>query len=183
VSPRPRSKLTIVLPLLALLACRREPAPSSSPSAVSPPPAAASAPDPKLVDRLAPGELEPGKSQVFGFDVPRDMSVQGVFLEVAYIQGKVTPEALANYVRDRVEVDRVEIGASSTLFSRAHIKRGSPERLYDFTVSPGAGSLTELVIRDVTPRPKNPAGMTDADRWRQAGRKPDGTPVDPAELR
>ena len=42
---------------------------------------------------------------------------------------------------------------------------------------------TELVIRDVTPRPKSPDGMTDADRWRQAGRKPDGTPSDPSELR
>ena len=181
MSPRPRSKLTLALPLLAVLACRRAPAPNASASAGPPP--SASAPDPKLVDRLAPGELAPGKSQVFGFEVPRDMRVQGVFLEVAYLQGPVTPEALANYVRERVEVDRVEIGASSTVFSRARIRQGAPDRLYDFTVSPGAGSFTELVIRDVTPRPKNPPDMSNAERWRQAGRKPDGTPLDPSELR
>jgi hypothetical protein len=181
VSSRWRSTLALVLPLCGLLACRRAPAPGAIPSAT--PSVVASAPEPKLVDRLAPGELEPGMSQVFGFDVPRGMRVQGVFLEVAYVQGHVTPESLANYVRERVEVERVEIGAASTVFPRAHIKRGAPERLYDFTVSPGAGDLTELVIRDVTPRPKSPAGMSDADRWRQAGRKPDGTPLDPSELR
>jgi hypothetical protein len=160
------------------LGCRSKSAPPAPLAA----PSASAAPDPKLVDRLAPGELEPGKSQVFGFEVPRNMDLKGAFLDVAYLEGPVTPEALANYVRERVEVDRVEIGAASTLFPRAHIKRGAPERIYDLVVAPGAGTLTQLVIRDITPRPKNPPGMTDAERWRQAGRKPDGTPLDSAEF-
>jgi hypothetical protein len=170
--------LAIAVGALLALGCRSKsaPAPLATPSA-------SAAPDPKLVDRLAPGELEPGKSQVFGFEVPRNMDVKGAFLEVAYLEGPVTPEALANYVRERVEVDRVEIGAASTLFPRAHIKRGAPERIYDLVVAPGSGPLTELTIRDVTPPRPSPPGMTDAERWRQAGRKPDGTPLDGVDFK
>lgn len=144
---------------------------------------APSAPSAKPIDRLAPGELTAGEGQVFGFEVPSGMRVKGAFLEVAYLEGEVGPEALANYVRERVEIEHVEIGAGSTVFPRARIKQGVPDRIYDLVVTPGRGRLTELVIRDVTPRPKNPPGTTDAERWRQAGRTPDGKPVDISELR
>jgi hypothetical protein len=173
VTLRPSPALALAFGALATLACRKETAPAPAPA-----PSATEVASAKPIDRLAPDELEVGKSEVFGFEVPRRMRVKGAFLEVAYLEGNVTPEALANYVRERVEVDRVEIGAASTRFERAHIKRGAPERIYDFQVSPGSADLTELVIRDVTPRPPNPSFMNDADRWRQAGRKPDGTPLD-----
>jgi hypothetical protein len=95
----------------------------------------------------------------------------------------VTPEALANYVRERVELERVEIGAASTVFPRAKITRGAPDKLYDLVVAPLNGRLTELTIRDVTPRPKSAPGTSEAERWRRAGRKPDGSPLDPSELK
>jgi len=106
------------------------------------------------------------------------MDVKGVFLQVAYLEGPVSPESLANYVRERVEVDRVEIGAASTVFSHAKITRGAPDRVYDLVVSPAGTNATKLEIRDVTPPPPSPPGLSEADRWRQAGRKPDGTPLD-----
>jgi hypothetical protein len=160
------------------LACHKR-APAPDPSASS----ATSATSVKPIDHLAPGELAQGPGHVFGFAVPRRMKVLGAFIEVAYLQGEVTPEALANYVRERVEVDHVEIGAVRTVFPRAHIKDGAPDRVYDFDISPGRGQTTELVIRDVTPPPKNPPGMSDADRWRQAGYGPDGKPLDPNLLK
>jgi len=173
VTLRPSAALALAFGALTTLACRKQTAPAPPPA-----PSATEALSAKPVDRLAPDELEPGKTQVFGFEVPRRMRVKGAFLDVAYVEGNVTPEALANYVRERVEVDRVEIGAASTRFERAHIKAGAPERVYDFQVSPGSADMTELVIRDVTPRPPNPSIMNETDRWRQAGRKPDGTPLD-----
>jgi hypothetical protein len=173
VTLRPSAALALAFGALATLACRKHTAPVPPPSL-----SATEVSSAKPVDRLAPDELEPGKSQVFGFEVPRRMRVQGAFLEVAYVEGDVTPEALANYVRERVEVERVEIGAASTRFERARIKRGAAERIYDFEVSPGPANMTELVIRDVTPPPPNPSFMNETDRWRQAGRKPDGTPLD-----
>jgi len=148
------------------------------------PPAEASAtPSAKPLDHLAPGELDQGPGQVFGFAVPARMRVNGAFLDVAYLGGNVTPEALANYVRERVDADHVEIGAVSTVFPHVHIKGGEPSRVYDFEVKPGRGVLTELVIKDVTPRPKAPPGFTDADRWRQAGYGTDGKPLDKNELK
>jgi hypothetical protein len=159
--------------VVATNACKR-----AEPSAASSAPGLPSAPNPKLVDRLAPGELAPGKSQVFGFEVPRDMDVKGVFLEVAYLEGPVSPESLANYVRERVEVDRVEIGAANTVFSHAKINRGAPDRVYDLIVSPVGTNATKLEIRDVTSPPPTGSGLSETERWRQAGRKPDGTPLD-----
>ena len=172
--PRRETLATIAVLLAVGAGCRKKtvavrPAPSSVPSA-------------KPIDRLAPGELTAGESQVFGFDVPAGMKVKGAFLEVAYLEGQVGPEALANYVRERVELHHVEIGVGRTLFPRARIKNGAPDRIYDLEVAPSRAG-TELVIRDVTPRPKNPPGMTNEDRWRQAGRSPDGKPLDISELR
>ena len=135
------------------------------------------------VDRLAPDELAPGKSHVFGFEVPREMRLRGAFDDVAYIEGDVAPEAVANYVRDRVEVERVEIGAGRTVFPQARIKGGPPERYFQFDVVASSPRYTNLSIRDVTPRPPNPPGMTEADRWRQAGRGPDGKPIRDEEMR
>lgn len=141
------------------------------------------APSAKPLDHLAPGELNQGPGQVFGFAVPARMRVTGAFLERAYLEGEVTPEALANYVRERVDADHVELGAVSTVFSHVRVKGGAPDRVYDFEVKPGRGNTTELVISDVTPRPKDPPGMSDADRWRQAGYAPDGKPLDPNQLK
>ena len=43
----------------------------------------------------------------------------------------------------------------------------------------GNGTPTRLVVRDVTPHGRNgPPEMTEAERWRQAGLTPDGTPLD-----
>ena len=171
-----RRTTACALSLLFALGChRRHDAPEGA--------VAASAPSAKPLDHLAPGELNQGPGNVFGFAVPAQMHVNGAFLDVAFIAGNVTPEALANYVRERCDADHVEIGAVSTVFSHVHIKGGAPDRVYDFEVKPGRGVMTELVITDVTPRPKAPPGFTNADRWRQAGYGPDGKPLDPNLLK
>jgi hypothetical protein len=175
VIPRRETLASIAVLLVALGAgCKRK--------VTRPAPVASSSASEKPVDRLAPGELAAGEGHVFGFEVPAGMKVKGAFLEIAYLEGDVAPEALANYVRERVELQHVEIGVGRTLFPRARIKNGAPDRLYDLEVAPTRGR-TELVIRDVTPRPKNPPGMTNEERWRQAGRSLDGKPLDLSEFR
>jgi hypothetical protein len=169
--------IALLCSALALLACRKH---TPSTEAREAPSASASA---KPLDRLAPGELAQGASQVFGFEVPLDMKIQGQFPDVAYLDGRVPPEAVANYVRERVEVEHVEIGAAATVFPSARIKRGDPERLYQFEVIRDRGH-TRLVIRDTTPRPADvPKGTSPEERWRRAGRGPDGRILDPAQLR
>lgn len=131
---------------------------------------------PKPVDRLAPDELAAGSAEIWGFTVPREMKIEHRYEGITHIVGRVKPDALANYVRDRVVVAHVEIGAARTIFPNARIKAGAPDRVYEFDVIPEPGT-THLEIRDITPLKVQP-GLTDAERWRQAGLTPDGRPLD-----
>lgn len=165
---------------LAVLACclcaschtRSEPIPGSPGSALSTNPSAN-----RPVDRLAPDELAAGNAEVWGFVVPREMQVEHRYREATHLIGPVKPDALANYVRERVVVSHVEIGAARTIFPDARIKAGKADRVYEFDVIPEPG-ITRLIIRDTTP-PKIQPGLTDAERWRQAGLTPEGRPLDP----
>ena len=132
--------------------------------------------EPKPVDRLAPSELAAGSAEIWGFVVPREMQVEHRLREVAHLVGPVKPDALANYVRDRVLVSHVEIGAARTVFPNARIKAGDRDRLYELDVIAEPG-MTRLVIRDTTPPPVTP-GLSDAERWKEAGLTPDGRPID-----
>lgn len=167
-----------MLALLALVgvACSSK-HPPSKPQASAP---SASA-RPLPVDHLLPDELAPSKIEVYGFPVPVGMNVENRLLDRAYISGHVSPEALANYVREQVVVSHVEIGAAMTVFPAARIKAGAADKVYSLEVLPD-GPRTRLVIKDVTPIPAPPPGMTDAERWRAAGLSPDGRPLDLRKL-
>lgn len=158
---------------LATTACRQKPAPSGATLAVG-------SVTPKPVDRLAPDELAAGNAEVWGFAVPKEMHVEHRYEDAAHLVGPVKPDALANYVRDRVEVSHVEIGAGRTIFPNARIKGGAAERVYELDVVPEPNG-TRLTIRDVTPLKVTP-GLTDEERWRQAGLTPQGRPLDPKSL-
>jgi hypothetical protein len=155
--------------LLLCVGCHRKATPTPAESASA---SASGTP----VDRLTPDELSSGSAAIWGFAVPSDMHVESHYQEVAYIIGPVKADALANYVRDRVLVSHVEIGAGRTIFPNAKIKGGAPEGVYEFDVIPEPGA-TRLVIHDLTP-PKVIPGLTDAERWRQAGLTPQGRPLD-----
>lgn len=165
---------------LALLACcwcaschgNSEPAPRATGSAHADNPSLT-----KPVDRLAPDELAAGNAEIFGFAIPREMQVEHRYKEATHLIGRVKPDALANYVRERVVVSHVEIGAARTIFPDARIKGGPADRVYNLEVIPEPG-LTRLVIRDATP-PKVVPGLSDAERWRRAGLTPEGRPLDP----
>jgi hypothetical protein len=133
------------------------------------------------LDHLAPDELARGSAEVYGFAVPRGMEIESRLPDRAVISGHVSPEGLANYVREQVVVSHVEIGAARTVFPMARIKAGPADRIFNLEVLPD-GPRTRLVIKDVTPPPPPPPGLTDAERWRAAGLTPDGHPLDPQKL-
>jgi hypothetical protein len=134
----------------------------------------------KPLDHLAPDELAAGNAEVWGFAVPREMQIDHRYAAEAALIGPVKPDALANYVRDRVVVSHVEIGAGRTIFPNARIKAGATDRVYELDVVPEPG-LTRLVIRDTTPLKVSP-GLSDAQRWQQAGLTPQGRPLDPKKF-
>jgi hypothetical protein len=128
-------------------------------------------------DRLQPGELAPGTVEVWGFRAPRQMRLERRFPDAAHFVGPVPAEALANYVRERVEAERVEVGAARTVFPKVHIKGGKADRIYQFDIVKD-GTSSKLVLQDVTPPPLEP-GLSEAERWRRAGMTPDGKQADP----
>ncbi len=160
----------------SLLGCKRGDGAAAGASAQ---PSASVAPPP--VDRLAPGELAPGKRQVFGFVVPQQMTVLSHSPERALLEGDVEAGEVIDYVRTRVEVSHVEIGAGRTIFPRAHIKDGPPDRVYQLEIIPDRRRTT-MTIEDTTPRPKDTENISQEERWRRAGRRPDGS-VDPMLLK
>jgi hypothetical protein len=158
--------------LLGALGCgRREsaaPVPAPSPSSSV-----------RAADRLLPGELAEGPDRPMGLAIPRDMHLLRVFDDSAIARGRVAAEAVANYVRKRVDAQAVEIGTGRTVFPKAHVK-GQPERkLVRIDVTAGADS-TELLLHDITP-PEVPVGLSEEERWRKAGVVP-GKPFDPSAL-
>jgi hypothetical protein len=170
-----RLALLLVGSWWTLAACSKE---QSAPRAASSADAPAAT---RPLDHLAPDELAPGKAEVYGFAVPLGMEVESRIADRAYVSGRVSPEALANYVREQLIVSHVEIGAARTVFPMARIKGGPADRVFTFEVLPD-GPRTRLVIKDVTPPPPPPPGLTDAERWRAAGLTPDGRPLDPKSL-
>jgi hypothetical protein len=153
----------------------------AKPVKTEPAPATSTARSAVPVDHLAPGELAPSEAEAFGFAVPVGMKIETKLPDRAYIRGDVSPEELANYVRTRVAASHVELGAASTLFPAVKIPGGPPERIFSFeVVSDRAG--TRLIIRDVTPPPPSPPGLTSEERWRAAGMSPDGRPLDLKKL-
>jgi hypothetical protein len=163
--------------------CRKHEPVAGSERARPSTPASASAAAPP-VDRLAPGELAPGTESIYGLVLPRGMKVSAQFPRIAHATGSLPAEDVANYVRDRVDVRRVELGAVGTVFPAVHIHGGEPDKVYRIEVH-GAGNGTEMVLRDVTPLPptKVDESIPIAERWRRAGYNPDGTPLDPNRLK
>jgi hypothetical protein len=110
------------------------------------------------------------------------MQVQGKFKSSGLAVGRMSPESVANYVRERVLVQNVEVGAARTVFPAASIKGGPEGRLFRIEVL-REGVLTRLVLSDITPPSEvKLAPMNRADAMRRAGFSPDGTPLDLKKL-
>lgn len=139
-----------------------------------------SRPLPKPVDRLAPNELEPGTTKVFGLVIPKKMRLERLYPDAAHVVGGVSPDAVANYVRPRVDASQVEISAARTIFPAARIKGGPPHKTFRIEIVSERGK-TQLVIRDITPPPTT-QGLSEAQRWKQAGLAPDGKLLDPKHM-
>jgi hypothetical protein len=170
-----RADLRAVAIAIALASCKKDEA-ATEPLAAGPTADAAVA---RPADHLAPGELLEGTEKAFGLTLPRAMHVDQAFVDVVYASGDLKPEAVANYIRGRVRMGTVQIGAASTLFERVQIP-GLPGREIAIRVSQGErGEGCRVDFRDVTPPVLPP---TEAERWKAVGLSPEGKILDPTHL-
>jgi hypothetical protein len=167
------NRIAVLAVLVALaLGCGRRRSVEVEPAPIAPAPTAP-------VDRTLPDELAEGKDRAYGLVLPRRMMVTRRFSDSIFAAGQVSAAQVSNYVRQRVVAERVETGPVKTVFSRA-TSRLDPGRVMRIEVV-SRGAETEILVRDETPPPVKP-GLTDAERWREAGFNPDGTPVDPSRF-
>jgi len=147
-----------------------------------PAPSTSASGKPKTPDRLAPGELAEGKGTLFGLKIPVGMQVDAQFPHSGHASGIVSAAQLADYVRQRVEVARVELGASGTVFPQAIIKGSDRERRYRIEVS-SKGRTSKLSVQWLNPaKPPAVTGLSEEKRWERAGITPDGKLIGQQQL-
>lgn len=155
--------------------CQKEEPQAAAPA----PPASASAAAP--VDHLADGELLEGDAKAFGLVLPRGVSIVHGFDDLRVAEGMVPADKVANYLRQRLRDGKITVGARSTVFEGVR-SAGAPDLELSVRVEP-AGALQgcRLEIRRLT-QEKAPVLPDEESRWRAAGLKPNGQPLDPKTL-
>lgn len=143
--------------------------------------AAASSSGATPIDRLAPGELAASSQLAFGLPVPVGMSVDRAYSDAVHLKGDVAVPALVEYLRKYAQLGNAELAESRLRFEGVRIPSNGAERRYSVEVAQ-QGSVVRLVIRDVTAPPMQP-GLSEEERWKQAGLKPNGQPLSIVDLR
>jgi hypothetical protein len=123
------------------------------------------------VDSVPEGELAEGAIDAFGLKLPRPMKLKAKLLDTIFATAGLSLERVSNYVRERVEAERIETGPKKTVFRGAKVEGTS--RVLHIEVIARSSNIVDLVVRDQTQKPA-PQGLTEEERWRQAGLTPDG---------
>jgi hypothetical protein len=174
---RPLGLLGCVVGSLAAGAagCHQEPQATPVIAAVSAAPSAPALP----VDYQLPGELGEGSEKTFGLILPRRFAVRARFEHASSSFGDASPEQVSNYIRHRVEAATVEVGPARTIFQAAKIKGQASAPLLRIEIADAPGGA-EIVVTDLSPAPVVP-GLTEEERWRRQGLRPDGRLLDPTK--
>ncbi|MBS2011840.1 MAG: hypothetical protein JST00_03040 [Deltaproteobacteria bacterium] len=134
-------------------------------------------------DHLAPNEVVEGKEKAFGLPLPRVSEVKARFATTVHVTSSLTAEQLVNFVRARSKGGKATPGATTTLLEGVTPRDDEQKRL-TIEIRPARasdGTKSEMIVRDTTPPPLEP-GLSDDERFKRAGLKPDGTLLDPKHL-
>lgn len=168
--PARGAALALLLVLAASAAC------SSPPTESTPEPA----PDQVTPDRLAPEEPIAEAPTAFGMPLPPGMRLTRHFADSAYFSGNVKVEQVLEHLREHALLSEVQMRTKRALIPRAHLRGDASRRLFRIEVEKIQGG-SQLLLKDITPPPPV-LGLSEAERWRRAGRNPDGSMVNPKEL-
>jgi hypothetical protein len=170
-----REALAVLALALAGACHKEEPRAEVAEPAPPPPPSASATP----ADHLAADELVEGDKKAFGLTLPRDVHVDGAFVDLVLASAHLPVHPLVKYFRARLAEGSLREGDEAATFEHVHVP-GAPGPEYSVRIWL-SGSFTRIELRDTTPRPV-PNLPNDAARWRQAGLTPQGRPLDPTHL-
>jgi hypothetical protein len=131
-------------------------------------------------DRLTREERLPEAETAFGLPMPPGMRLTRHFSEAAYFAGELPMNDVLEHLRQHVEAREVQMMSRRVVFARAYIKGDDSRRLLRIELSETPRG-SQVHLKDITPPPAT-KGASEADLWSRAGRKPDGTPIDPNKL-
>lgn len=165
------------------LACSRRGGHNVPPGATEASGKASAALAPLPPDRLAPGELAKSAVLAFGFPVPAAMTVERAFPNEIHLVGEADIRGLMHYVQSNAQAGRMELKGNRILFETVHIPSAGSGRTFRIELW-AQGRTARLLLKEITlsETPKE-IGVTDAERWRRAGMKPNGEPLDISQLR
>jgi hypothetical protein len=178
VSRRGRAGAALTLATLSA-ACAKQTSPAGEGASSSPAPTAA-ATEPTPVDHLAPGELVEGTEYAFGLALPRELHVEGAFVDVVYARGPAAVHPVVRYLRQRLEQGDIREEEATATFDHVRV-RGKPGPMFAIRILASEAGGVRVEMRDVTPQPA-PNLPDDSARWRHVGLTVNGKLADPAHL-
>jgi hypothetical protein len=145
-----------------------------------PPAPRGEAPSERTPDRLEEDEQLPAAETAFGLPIPSGMQLTRHFNDTAYFSGPLKVNQVLEHIQANVMSREVEMMSQRVVFSRAYIKGDESKRLVRIEIAETPEG-SQVYLRDITP-PPSPRGLSEEERWSRAGRKPDGTPLNPNQL-
>ena len=139
------------------------------------------APSAAPVDRLAPDELGASKHSAHGLALPRGMRLATRSGNSIHAVGKLPAPKVEQYLRQHVRAASIELVGSKTIFHQAKFSGAEPGRSYEVELERLGYGRSKIVVRDTTKEKAEP-GLSEEERWRQAGLTPDGKLLNPSAL-
>ncbi len=170
---------TVAIAATCTAACKKDDVEELPTTASTAAPAVGDAQAPR--DHLADGELLESTTRVFGLALPRGVTIDSNLPPQVIASGEPKAADVANYLRSRVAMGSVKVGAASTMFDHVQAPT-NPGHELSIRVAPRPnGTGVMMTIRDVTPPVIDPS-LTEEQRWRQVGILPGGKIADPSHL-
>lgn len=131
-------------------------------------------------DRLESGEPMIGTPRVFSLDVPDGLRIVAQYHKNVHLSGSLSLASAVEAIQRQLEPALMEFTPKRALWERALVKGEPSQRVLRIEVT-REGTMTRVQISDVTGPPPI-EGLSDAERWQQAGRNPDGSLKDPSQM-
>jgi hypothetical protein len=124
-----------------------------------------------------------GKERAFGLPLPAQVQIKARFPKTVHVVSSLSPEEATNFVRARVTGGKVIPGTSVTTLAEVS-PSAEPQRVLTVEVRKlhlTDGTRSELLVNDVTRAAPEP-NLSNEERLRRAGLKPNGGLADPQHL-